>query len=188
VLPALEREGTLTLSAQEMRSGDSYVCGVIKTPYRGTYHQFMLAGARWVQQPAVQFIELLRSPGHPYHQLFAATHEAQCALHRQRIEQQQRRSRHTSQAIMSDHDDFRSYQPLFIGNLQDVLIILVAAQKAYLARINQGDRSDSHSDAIARLVLANLDTFSLPARMNQEAALKKIPHPAIRYANRSMEA
>jgi hypothetical protein len=188
VLPVLERKETLTFPAQEARSGDSYACNVIKAPYRGAYHQFMLAGARWVQQPAVEFIESLRSPEHSYHQLFAATHEAQCAVRRQRIEQQRRRPHHTFQAIIRDPEDFRSYQPLFIGNLQDILIILVAAQKAYLAHISQEVGGNSQSDAIAKLVLANLDTFSLPARMNQEAALKKISHPAVRYANRPMEA
>jgi hypothetical protein len=188
VLPSLERKEDLTLPAQEARNGVSYVCDLIKTLYRGAYHQFMLAGARWIQQPALQFIELLRSPKHPYHQLFAATHEAQCAVSGLRSEQQRHRPHHASQAIIRHPEDFRSYQPLFIGNLQDVLILLVAAQKAYLARMNQEDGSNSWSDAIGRLVLANLGTFSLPARMNREAGLKKISHPAIRYANRPMEA
>lgn len=187
VLPLLERDEALLLSAQEICGGGTYVCGVIKTPYLGAYHQFMLCGVRWIQQPALRFIELLRRPGHPYHQLFVATYEAQSVVRGQRLEQQRRRPHHTYQGIIRDPENFQSYQPLFIANLEDVMITLVAAQKAYLARANKKNGNCPRPEMIARLVLTNLETFSLPARMKREAALKKLSHPAIRYANQPMK-
>jgi hypothetical protein len=186
ILPLLEKGEALPLPAQEMRNDDAYVCGVTKTPYLGAYHQFMLVGVRWVQQPALRFIELLKRPDHRYHQLFVATYEAQSMLRRHRLEQQRRRPHHTYRGIICDPEEFQSYKPLFIANLEDVMIALVAAQKAYFARVAKEDDNCPRSETIARLVLANLDTFSLPARMKREAALKKLSHPAIQYANQPM--
>jgi hypothetical protein len=186
ILPLLEKGEALPLSAQEMRSSDAYLCGVIKTPYLGAYHQFMLVGVRWIQQPALRFIELLKRPDHRYHQLFVATYEAQSMVRRQRLEQQQRRPHRTYHGIIRDPEEFQSYQPLFIANLEDVMIALVAAQQAYHARADKKYDTCMQSETIARLVLANLDTFSLPARMKQDAALRKLSHPAIQYANQPM--
>jgi hypothetical protein len=187
ILPLLEKGEALPLSAQEMRSSDAYVCGVIKTPYLGAYHQFMLVGGRWVQQPALRFIELLKRPDHRYHQLFVATYEAQSMVRRQRLEQQRYGSHHAYHGIIRDPEEFQSYQPLFIANLEDVMIALVAAQQAYRARAEKKYDSCMQSETIARLVLANLDTFSLPTRMKRDAALKKLSHPAIQYANQPMK-
>jgi len=187
VLALLEREESLTPPTEETCSNHAYVCDVIKTPYRGAYHQFMLAGVWWIQQPALHFIKSLKRVGHPYHGLFTATHEIQSVVHRQRIEQQQNKPHRTGQGLIRDPEDFRSYQPLFIANFQDVMITLVAAQKAYLARVNEKDDNCPQPDAVARFALANLDTLFLPAHMKREMALKKISHPAIQYANQPMK-
>ena len=187
ILPLLERNESLALPPEEMCGGDAYICDVIKTPYLGVYHQFMLAGARWIQQPALRFIESLRSPEHRYHQLFAVTHEIQAVVRKYRIEQQQNKLHRADHGIIRDFEDFQTYQPLFIANFQDVMIALVAAQKAYLARVNKKDDNCRRPEAVARFVLANLDTLFLPAYMKREAALKKMSHPAIRYANQPMK-
>ena len=106
ILPLLERNETLALPPEERRGGDAYLCDVIKTPYLGVYHQFMLAGARWIQQPALRFIESLRSPGHRYHQLFAATHEIQAVVRKCRIEQQQNKRHRADHGIISNRHTF----------------------------------------------------------------------------------
>jgi hypothetical protein len=187
ILPLLERNETLALPPEERCSGDAYICDVIKMPYLGVYHQFMLAGARWIQQPALRFIESLRSPGHRYHQLFAATYESQAVVRKYRIEQQKNKPHRADRGIIRDSEDFQAYQPLFIANFQDVMIALVAAQKAYRAQVNKKDDNRPRPEAIARFALANLDTLFLPAYMKRETALRKMSHPAIRYANQPMK-
>ena len=187
VLPLLERNETLALPPEERCGDDAYICDVIKTPYLGVYHQFMLAGARWIQQPALRFIESLRSPGHRYHQLFAATYEIQAGVRKCRIEQQKNKLHRADHGMIRDPEDFQAYQPLFIANFQDVMIALVAAQKAYLARVNKEDDNCPRPEAVARFALANLDTIFLPAYMKRDAALRKMSHPAIRYANQPMK-
>jgi hypothetical protein len=187
ILSLLERGESLVPPAKEMPRDDAYVGDVIRVPYSGGYHQFMLAGARWIKQPSFDFVESVRNLGHPYHQLLVAMCNIQSAVRSGRMEQQGKRSHAAHQGVIRDPEDLRSYQPLFLGNLQDMMIPLVAAQKAYIARVGEEDRGSPRPEEIVRLVLANLDTLSLPAHMKREAALKIIPHPLIRYADQPME-
>src|SRR5579884_516597 len=133
------------------------------------------------------FTESVKAPDHPYHQLLAATHSAQSTVHGVRTEQYATKFRTAYRGIIRDHEDLVSYRPLFLANFQDMMIPLVAAQKACLARMYGEGGGFPRPEEIARLVLANLDMLSLPARMKREAALKVIPHPVIRYADRPME-
>jgi len=133
------------------------------------------------------FTESVKAPDHPYHQLLAATHSAQSTVHGVRTEQYATKFRTAYRGIIRDHEDLVSYRPLFLANFQDMMIPLVAAQKACLARMHGEGGGFPRPEEIARLVLANLDMLSLPARMKREAALKVIPHPVIRYADRPME-
>jgi hypothetical protein len=134
----------------------------------------MLAGVRWIQWPSFDFIESVRNPGHPYHQLLVATHKIQSAVHSGRIEQKDKRSHTAHRGIIRDHEDFASYRPRFLGNLQDMMIPLVGAQKSLpRPRARKRQEPSMTREEVVRLVLANLDTLSLPARMKREAALKK---------------
>jgi hypothetical protein len=187
ILPLLEGGESLVPSAREMPRGDAYIGDAIRVSYLGGYHQFMLAGVRWIQQPSFDFIESVRKPGHPYHQLLVATCDIHSVVRSARLEQQATGLRTAYQGIIRDPEDLGSYQPLFLGNLQDMIIPLVAAQKAYLARVGAEDEGCPWPEEVVRLVLANLDTLSLLAHMKREAALRKISHPVIRYADRPME-
>ena len=187
VLPLLEAGEPLVPSTAEMSRDGEYVGDVINIPYRGEYHRFMLAGARWIQGPSLIFTESAKAPDHPHHQLLVATHSAQCTVHGVRTEQYANKFRTAYRGIIRDHGDLVSYRPLFLANFQDMMIPLVAAQKAYLARMHGEGGGFPWPEEITGLVLANLDMLSLPARMKREAALKVISHPVIRYADRPME-
>jgi hypothetical protein len=187
ILPLLEGDDPLVPPAKEMPPADAYVGDVIKVPYPGEYHQFMLAGVRWIQQPSFKLVDSAKNPGHPYHRLLVATHAIQSAVRSTRMELQGQKFHTVHQGIIRDDEDFDSYRPLFLGNLQDMMIPLVAAQKAYLTQARKESKGPPRPDEIVRLILANLDTLSLPARMKREAALKRIAHPVIRYADQPME-
>jgi hypothetical protein len=189
VLSLIEGAEPLMPAAQETIPHDAYVGDAIGIAYRGQYHQFMLAGVWWVQRPSLDFVGAVRKPNHPYHKLFVATYAAQCALRRIRMEWQREGSGNTHPWILRQLEDVASYQPSFLGNLQDIMITLVAVQKAYIAAQAEKDNKRALPDPhrIARFVLDNLDIFSLPARMKRDAALRKISHPVLRYTSRPMD-
>jgi len=108
ILALLEGDESLVPSPKEMPQVDAYVGDAISVPYRGGYHQFMLAGVRWIQWPSFDFIESVRNPGHPYHQLLVATHKIQSAVRSGRIEQKDKRSHTAHRGIIRDHEDFAS--------------------------------------------------------------------------------
>jgi hypothetical protein len=187
-LPLLEGTEPLIPHDQETVPHDAYVGDAIGTPYRGQYHQFMLAGVRWVQRPSFDFVDAIKRPDHPYHELFVATYAARCALRGIRGERHRERTHSGYPRSVRKAEDAASYRPSFLGNLQDIMITLVAAQKAYIATAEKdGKRALLDPHLVARFVLNNLDTFSLPARMKRDAALKKISHPTVRYVSRPMD-
>lgn len=188
-LPALEGTEPLMPAAQETIPRDAYVGDAIGIPYRGQYHQFMLAGVWWVQRPSLDFVAAVKRPDHTYYELFVETYTAQCALRRTRLEWQGEGSHSGHPWTLREIEDVASYRPSFLGNLQDIMITLVAAQKAYIAAQAEKDNTRALPDprGIARFVLDNLDIFSLPARMKRDAALRKISHPVLRYASRLMD-
>lgn len=187
ILSILESGESLVPPTGEMPQDDEYVGDVIRVPYFGEYHRFMLAGVRWIQRPSFDLIESVKSPDHPYYRLLVAAHSIQLTVRGARAEQQDTRSRTAYQGTIRAHEDLATYRPLFLANLQDVMIPLVAAQKAYLSRRHAEDKRSPQPNEIVRLILANLGTLSLPAFMKREAALKVIPHPVIQYADRPME-
>ncbi len=187
ILPILESGESLVPLTGEMPRDDEYVGDVIRVPYFGEYHRFMLAGVRWIQRPSFDLIESVKNPDHPYHRLLVTAHSIQLTVRSARAEQHDTRSRTAYQGTIRAHEDLAAYRPLFLANLQDMMIPLIAAQKAYLSRRHVEDKRSPQSKEIVRLVLANLGTLSLPALMKREAALKVIPHPVIQYAERPME-
>ncbi len=183
ILPSLENNlkgNSLIPSAKDVPHNDAYICEEIDARYQGQDHVFMITGVYWTKQQASDFFDSIKrkGPEHKYYSLLTATHEVNIEFGNLVREQKENDAKKGSKKRRKHiiYEDFESYQPRFLANLNETMRLLVAAQMGYIQRLeSEGINSLPHPDEVVNLVLRNLETFSLPANMESAEFILKFP-------------